>query len=201
MGPVSSEDDEYTRRLKGYRLSPNYKAYEAPRPDPYYRPVYAADGGVMESFDDEAGSDTVGMASGGIARYRSKGQVNVLQDYIDKQDREEAQKQKHLSTNPSSYFPDVGIFRDTDVDTARKDALTASMIRLGKIGKGAGIKPVALPKTSIKGLGDIRGASPEMEEAADGGIMRYNLGGYSDGGRMLKGPGDGMSDSIPASIA
>jgi len=34
---------------------------------------------------------------------------------------------------------------------------------------------------------------------ARGGIA--NLGGYSDGGRMLKGPGDGMSDSIPASIA
>jgi len=32
-----------------------------------------------------------------------------------------------------------------------------------------------------------------------GGIS--NLGNYSDGGRMLKGPGDGMSDSIPASIA
>ena len=29
----------------------------------------------------------------------------------------------------------------------------------------------------------------------------YNLGGYSDGGRLLKGPGDGMSDDIPASIA
>lgn len=28
-----------------------------------------------------------------------------------------------------------------------------------------------------------------------------DLGGYSDGGRMLKGPGDGMSDSIPATIA
>jgi hypothetical protein len=28
-----------------------------------------------------------------------------------------------------------------------------------------------------------------------------HLGGYSDGGRMLKGPGDGMSDDIPASIA
>jgi len=26
------------------------------------------------------------------------------------------------------------------------------------------------------------------------------LGGYSDGGRLLKGPGDGVSDSIPASI-
>lgn len=28
----------------------------------------------------------------------------------------------------------------------------------------------------------------------------YNLGGYSDGGRLLKGPGDGVSDSIPAVI-
>jgi len=35
--------------------------------------------------------------------------------------------------------------------------------------------------------------------AAGGGIS--SLGSYSDGGRMLKGPGDGMSDSIPASIS
>ena len=27
-----------------------------------------------------------------------------------------------------------------------------------------------------------------------------DLGGYSDGGRLLRGPGDGVSDSIPASI-
>jgi hypothetical protein len=33
---------------------------------------------------------------------------------------------------------------------------------------------------------------------ASGGIS--NLGTYSDGGRMLKGPGDGMSDSIPGVI-
>lgn len=33
---------------------------------------------------------------------------------------------------------------------------------------------------------------------AEGGIS--NLGGYSDGGRMLRGPGDGVSDSIPATI-
>jgi hypothetical protein len=33
---------------------------------------------------------------------------------------------------------------------------------------------------------------------ASGGIS--NLGSYSDGGRMLKGPGDGMSDSIPGVI-
>ena len=37
---------------------------------------------------------------------------------------------------------------------------------------------------------------------ATGGISdaHYNLGGYSDGGRLLRGPGDGVSDSIPAVI-
>jgi hypothetical protein len=39
----------------------------------------------------------------------------------------------------------------------------------------------------------MEGNIPQM---ADGG----SIGGYSDGGRMLKGPGDGMSDSIPAMI-
>lgn len=40
--------------------------------------------------------------------------------------------------------------------------------------------------------------------AKAGGLMGYamggHLGGYSDGGRLLKGPGDGVSDSIPATI-
>jgi len=39
---------------------------------------------------------------------------------------------------------------------------------------------------------------------ADGGgiadLHQYNLGSYSDGGRLLKGPGDGVSDDIPATI-
>jgi hypothetical protein len=34
---------------------------------------------------------------------------------------------------------------------------------------------------------------------ARGGVS--HLGDYSDGGRLLKGPGDGVSDSIPATIA
>jgi len=39
-------------------------------------------------------------------------------------------------------------------------------------------------------------------QAAKGGIMNGvgTIGSYSDGGQMLKGPGDGMSDSIPAKI-
>lgn len=60
------------------------------------------------------------------------------------------------------------------------------------------------------GSGGITYFSPmtytPVEAAAGGGIMSfakggYNLGDYSDGGRLLKGPGDGVSDSIPATIA
>jgi hypothetical protein len=41
---------------------------------------------------------------------------------------------------------------------------------------------------------------------ATGGVVAFNqgglgtLGGYSDGGRLLRGPGDGVSDNIPAMI-
>ena len=48
---------------------------------------------------------------------------------------------------------------------------------------------IAAPQNAIGQLGQF---------AAGGGIS--DLGGYSDGGRMLKGAGDGMSDSIPATI-
>jgi hypothetical protein len=43
------------------------------------------------------------------------------------------------------------------------------------------------------------GSPSSSSNMAAGGIA--DLGSYSDGGRMLRGPGDGMSDSIPASIS
>lgn len=59
------------------------------------------------------------------------------------------------------------------------------------------------------GAGGDGGASASGGEGeADGGLLRRkyamgglsDLGGYSDGGRLLRGPGDGVSDSIPAVI-
>jgi len=50
-----------------------------------------------------------------------------------------------------------------------------------------------------KSTGKFNMATPKVY--ADGGMAdHYNLGGYSDGGRLLRGPGDGVSDSIPATI-
>lgn len=42
------------------------------------------------------------------------------------------------------------------------------------------------------------GGLSTLAGAAGGG--QFNLGSYSDGGRLLRGPGDGVSDSIPATI-
>jgi hypothetical protein len=71
----------------------------------------------------------------------------------------------------------------------------AAVKELQALSKKYGIKTVAPAKTNI----DLMGDQDQIEYAANGGIM-HGLGGYSDGGRLLKGPGDGVSDSIPAVI-
>jgi hypothetical protein len=109
-----------------------------------------------------------------------------------------------------------GIFSDPDQDTRYKDALQAAQIRMSKINSAANMPAgygAQLPKTAEQ-LGKInmnpacapKQTAPQYqspEYAASGGIMGYNLGGYAHGEvpRLLKGPGDGMSDDIPATIA
>jgi hypothetical protein len=52
----------------------------------------------------------------------------------------------------------------------------------------------------IQSLSDLEYQNTGVARMAMGGLPQYNLGGYSDGGRLLRGPGDGVSDSIPATI-
>jgi len=67
-------------------------------------------------------------------------------------------------------------------------------------------KEVSYSAPSSDGGGGGGEAHGGIINAANGGMMGYalgglgSLGGYSDGGRLLRGPGDGVSDSIPASI-
>jgi hypothetical protein len=69
-------------------------------------------------------------------------------------------------------------------------------------------KPVeAVASTPVTGQndggngGDGGLATGGLAAMARGGMaQQFNLGDYSDGGRLLRGPGDGVSDSIPASI-
>jgi hypothetical protein len=62
----------------------------------------------------------------------------------------------------------------------------------GGIGAGEGLaRGGSTRRMALGGLGAL---------ARGGATSQYNLGGYSDGGRLLRGPGDGVSDSIPATI-
>ena len=171
------------------RISPNFRAQEPAQPNPYYtgqevdyakkpyRSGYGsgygyAEGGIANSTFDMQDAQT-DYAGGGAIAFANRGIVQPL---------------------PRSSGADVGTYTDTDPNTAKLDAYNAALYRLNKARAKAGIKqPAEIKKAAV--LGDV-------EEAAKGGIMQghSDLGSYSDGGRMLKGPGDGMSDSIPGVI-
>jgi hypothetical protein len=132
-------EEDYTSSLK--RISPNFKAQEPIRPNPYYRaqyPIYAAEGGLMDAY----------QAGGPVER---------------------------MSQMNTALNPQGGLYPQGMIDTTQ----------------------YALPTQRPTSMEVLDAGAQRM--FAKGGIA--DLGGYSDGGRMLKGPGDGMSDSIPGVIA
>jgi hypothetical protein len=77
---------------------------------------------------------------------------------------------------------------------------------MADINKGAYATPWQTPvaQNVVQGVADsgVNSMTGEQNEFARGGLSSAasHLGDYSDGGRLLKGPGDGVSDSIPAVI-
>jgi hypothetical protein len=205
----TTPQDDYVSPLK--RLSPNFQAYVPPQPNPYYRaqyPVYGAEGGEIKLA---AG----GQPSGPVERMSMMGQQPGMYPqgminptaYATPSQRpasmEVVRSDYDTPVNPITGIGpqfntggvpralpkgDAGTYIDRDPTTSKQDAFTAAMTRLGATQKRANIKGLPALKAAAKPLGNV-------EEMASGG-----LGGYSDGGRMLKGPGDGMSDSIPGVI-
>lgn len=110
------------------------------------------------------------------------------------------------STKESSFLQDLG--KEWKSLPASKKLLYGGAGALGLTAlmtpKGTGYTPEKYtgPLSQFKfDPNAYRASEPSSDRYryADGGIA--DLGGYSDGGRMLKGPGDGMSDNIPATIA
>ena len=79
-----------------------------------------------------------------------------------------------------------------------QEGMLSGLDALPDSGVGAGSNDPGVGGTVGDDVGIKRGGLASLAAFAQGG---YNLGDYSDGGRLLKGPGDGVSDSIPASIA
>jgi len=95
----------------------------------------------------------------------------------------------------------------------QQDAAPVESMGLTAVEGGGGVAGVGIGEggpsaggSASGGAGDSAGVA--SSGAKHGGLLhRYalggisSLGGYSDGGRLLRGPGDGVSDSIPATIA
>ena len=198
--------DNYQSPLR--RISPDFRAYEPPRPNPYYSARYAAEGGIMQSYQAGGPVERMSMANtamnpqGGLypmgmidkTQYATPTQRPVSAEMVEEAPAYERSNPMLMAIGGAARLPkgDPGLYRDADPTTRSQDSFTAALTRLNERQKKANIKGLPGLKAVAKPLGNI-------EEAAKGGVMS-SLGGYSDGGRMLKGPGDGMSDSIPASI-
>jgi hypothetical protein len=145
--------------------------------DPYTGEQKFADGGIAEDEDKPV--------SKGLKAAR-----RVSSQYADM----ELQRQKEANALMSDRA-DVGIIPRSKTQLL-SSPYSAALAELNARYKKQG---VAAPKQAKTNLGDIDNYMDTPIDAANGGIM-HGLGGYSDGGRLLRGPGDGVSDSIPAVI-
>lgn len=200
----------------GLGMSPNFQRYEPKTPNPYYRaqyPTYAAEGGIMQSY--AAGGNVAAAPTGPVERLSQNvmgGQANMYPQsqqiptkfatptQMPVSSEMVMQNQYNGVTMAKGGLPsdapnlnDMKMFTDSDTNTRGLSALEAANYRNKKLMGKTGIKMAAMPKAGIKSLGG------DFSDAAAGGGIAH-LGDYSDGGRLLKGPGDGMSDNIPATI-
>jgi hypothetical protein len=146
--------------------------------------------------------------------------------YLTKEQVQALIKSGTLNSKPSGYVKSSGGIKlspggSKPAQTGNAGALMALMAAAGLMGsKGGSTEPTAqIPNmTAERSQTDYSGTRPGSAnveyfkpttytpKAAGGGLMSLanggmsNLGGYSDGGRLLRGPGDGVSDSIPATI-
>ena len=156
------------------RISPDFQAQAPIQPDPYYRaryPVYASVGGLMD------------LAGGGVPEaddeYGSDNGASGMIAAMSNGGDVTKKKQRASLT--------------ADRTIASLDPMNAALAEMNNARYGANMGPTVSSRSGIKALGEL-----PIVAGAGGGLS--SLGGYSDGGRLLKGPGDGMSDNIPAQI-
>ena len=196
------------------KLSKDFKGSFPTRPDPYYtaqypdyraRPYGMNEGGLM-----------------GIDRYKSKGKVDV-----EKQLKSIETMNKGIglmSPTPDGFAPIVardpgdamggpGIVQyEQEYAGMSPDQRAYAMMKnirkkTLKDDLATGLQPVGalgeldlMPVMQKQAMLEAQAKQQIAQEAKRGGLMDSHLGDYSDGGRLLKGPGDGVSDSIPATI-
>jgi hypothetical protein len=204
-GPVEQMSMNAIGGNTGYPQAglPHSMGYASPTASPIPQNVVQGDAGDT-GVNPQTGQER--FAQGGVAHF-SRGNLASTMDFY----KSMTESQARAPAGPSvDHGP--GIYYDQDPDTRYQDALTAAQIRQAKVNKRANVTPPVAKRPTPMGQLNLRppgaqaaaaSSSLDPENAAQGGIMHSSLGGYAAGGnpRLLKGPGDGMSDNIPATIA
>lgn len=151
-------------------------------------------------------NDAVGAANGGLMRYAMGGDIGGRYPSTDdggvfnRGDMVGA----HSTINMAPHYPMQGMYQGyadgggiTNTKMAAVQQYSALAASSADGMKQVMAKAKAGDYNAMTALNNLN-QTPNQNYAQGGGI--YNLGSYSDGGRLLKGPGDGVSDDIPAQI-
>ena len=149
-------------------------------------------GAGIQSLGTEAGRSAAMSAMGGgmnAARYGMAAATPAMMG-------QEPQQVPYAGggPNPFEYDYDQSTQRYTRVPTGtRQRDMLSPTTGMPMMASGGPVQDMSDRNTALTLMAD----GGQMYAA--GGVS--HLGDYSDGGRLLKGPGDGVSDSIPATIA
>jgi hypothetical protein len=183
-----------------YDYDPNTQRYTRVAPGTRQRDILApttsmmAMGGPVEDMSYQNRMDTM-MANGG-QMYATGGQIN-LQGTFDVGGGQGG-SQMGGSNNPKPFVGSNNASSMTQPFVGSNNA--PSMTQPAVMPQNHMFIGTPEPAVMPRGFQELsKGPMSQGIAFAEGGIS--HLGDYSDGGRLLKGPGDGVSDSIPATIA
>jgi hypothetical protein len=181
-------EEEYDGPLSKLKYDPDKFSPSNPiyAPNSVYRPTYAAEGGIMRLVDG-------GMASSGNYGYP----MNKNPDTTPNLEVAYGMAEGGIARYAPGGMVDLPAGIDVIPQLPPQDAgIEAFLNKKKRMMTPEQMGAVTMQGMSKEALNDIYGEMSAKNLAGGG-----HLGGYSDGGRMLKGPGDGMSDSIPGVIA
>jgi hypothetical protein len=169
-----------------------------------------------EMKTDPYSGTPVGMADGGQVYYDSeKGQYYTTKQGLFNPVMGFNREREYIGANPAG----AGSMDNFQVSQATPNVYQQEQynpVQLAQAAANPAVQQQTLGGTQNYSLADslplLQATNPGIaaqfsapapeEKKAQGGIAGFNLGGYAAGGnpRLLKGPGDGMSDNIPATI-
>jgi hypothetical protein len=216
MQPEYAQPPAYAQKKNPFNLksiTSDFSGTFPTQPNPYYsaqypnyqtNPYTAKNGGLMDVSHYKS--------QGKVAYQKQLSSMDTLNRGVDMMSPK-SELAPIVSRDPGDAYGGPGIIGDESgyeglpADQKAYAKLQALMKSTLKSPLSKGLQPASnlgsinlMPAELRQRMLEDQAKQQIVQESAKGGLMSGHLGDYSDGGRLLKGPGDGVSDSIPATI-